>query len=45
MSGTDVEEEEEEKSEIYSHNMTEAMGAGEFDNACRSMSRVGNWWV
>ncbi|KAJ6983477.1 phosphoglucan phosphatase DSP4, amyloplastic [Populus alba] len=27
MSGTDVEEEEEEKSEIYSHNMTEAMGA------------------
>ncbi|KAJ6897567.1 hypothetical protein NC652_024389 [Populus alba x Populus x berolinensis] len=26
MSVTDVEEEEEEKSEIYSHNMTEAMG-------------------
>ncbi|KAG6758562.1 hypothetical protein POTOM_038921 [Populus tomentosa] len=45
MSGTDVEEEEEEKSEIYSHNMTEAMGAGEFDNACSSMLRVGNCTV
>ncbi|KAF9674943.1 hypothetical protein SADUNF_Sadunf10G0180200 [Salix dunnii] len=42
MSGADVEE-EEEKSEIYSHNMTEAMGAGEFNNACSSMLRLGNW--
>ncbi|KAG6763473.1 hypothetical protein POTOM_030890 [Populus tomentosa] len=33
MSGADAEE-EEEKSEIYSHNMTEAMGAGKLDAAC-----------
>jgi len=40
MSGADAEE-EEEKSEIYSHDMTEAMGAGKFDAACGW--RIGLW--